>query len=104
MSHCVGAGRALLSGRTAGAEGDYMNSLMTAYIRRNYYTANALSVVLLLSFWKVTQSPAFLLLGFVCNWGTLGKCQTEVSVSHKINSCTLYPFFSVSYILQHVHQ
>lgn len=34
----MGAGRALLSERTAGVEGDYVNSLMTAYIKRNCYT------------------------------------------------------------------
>lgn len=98
MSHRVGAGRVLPSGRTAGVEGNYVNSLMAAYIKRDYYTARALSV-LLLPFWEVTQSPAFLLLGFVCNCGRLGKCQSEVYVSHIINSCTLYPLFSVSYIM-----
>lgn len=50
-------GRVLLSGRTAGVEGDYANSLMTTYIKRNYYTATTLLEVLL-SFWKVAQRPA----------------------------------------------
>lgn len=40
-------GRALPSGRTAGAEGGYTNSLMATYIKRNYYTATSLLVVLL---------------------------------------------------------
>lgn len=50
-------GRVLLSGRTAGVEGDYANSLMTTYIKRNYYTATTLLEVLL-PFWKVAQRPA----------------------------------------------
>lgn len=74
-------GRTLLSGRTAGVEGDDMNSLMTAYTDRNYYTATAFPAVLL-SLWKVTQRPALhhelLLLKLVCHQGALGEHHAEL--------------------------
>lgn len=71
-------GRVLPTGRTAGAEGDYTNSLMTTYIKRNYYTATSLLVVLL-SFWKVAQRLALHYNFYSLNLPTIGVCKVNAS-------------------------